>query len=31
MGSGRTELVRAMLGLDRADAGDVFLRRKGGL
>ncbi|MCH1981552.1 sugar ABC transporter ATP-binding protein [Ruminococcus sp. OA3] len=30
MGSGRTELVRAMLGLDRADAGDVFFKEEGG-
>ena len=31
MGSGRTELVRAMLGLDRIDAGEVFLMENGKL
>lgn len=30
MGSGRTELVRAMLGLDRADAGEIFFKEEGG-
>jgi len=31
MGSGRTELVRAMLGLDRIDAGTTFVLEKGAL
>jgi ABC-type sugar transport system ATPase subunit len=31
MGSGRTELMRAVLGLDRIDAGDVYLAEEGKL
>ena len=31
MGSGRTELVRAMLGLDRVDSGDIYLADDDGL